>query len=163
MAADGVAATQPVKRALQDVSRRMLVDDRGALLAADIGGNEITLDRGGGKPLVPQRDRQRGQPREIAREGAGRLRARALAAVHVDGQAEHETGSVAFGGKRQQAAASAVKFFRATVSTPVASRRSGSLVATPIVLVPRSSPMSAPRAGNNGAMSMSGSTGMKDA
>ncbi len=52
--------------------------------------------------------------------------------------------------------ASAVKFLRATVSTPVASLRSGSLTATPMVLVPRSSPISAPRAGRCGAISSSG-------
>ena len=32
---------------------------------------------------------------KISRESAGRLRARALAAVHVDGQAEHEAGGIA--------------------------------------------------------------------
>ena len=41
----------------------------------------------------------------------------------------------------------AVKALRTMVATPAASRRSGSLVATPIVLVPRSRPISAPRAG----------------
>ena len=55
--------------------------------------------------------------------------------------------------------ASAVKALRAMVSTPVASRRSGSLTATPMVLVPRSSPISDPRAGSSGAASISGRTG----
>ena len=50
---------------------------------------------------------------------------------------------------------------RSTVVTPVASRRSGSLTATPMVLVPRSRPISAPRAGSRGAISMSGRTGMR--
>ena len=44
-----------------------------------------------------------GELGEIAGEGAGRLRARALAAVHVDGQAEHEADGVALGGDREQA------------------------------------------------------------
>ena len=43
--------------------------------------------------------------REIAREGAGRLRARALAAVHVDRQAEHEADGLALGRERQEARA----------------------------------------------------------
>ena len=50
--------------------------------------------------------------------------------------------------------ASVVNFLRATVSTPVASLRSGSLAATPMVLVPRSSPISAPRAGKWAAASI---------
>ena len=40
--------------------------------------------------------------REIAREGADRLRARAFAAVHVERQAQHEAGAFAFAGERQQ-------------------------------------------------------------
>src|SRR5882757_1013875 len=55
--------------------------------------------------------------------------------------------------------ASAAKVLRVMVSTPVARRRSGSLDATPMVLVPRSSPISAPRAGNSGAISTSGRIG----
>ncbi len=47
-------------------------------------------------------------------------------------------------------AASAVNALRATVSTPVARRRAGSDTATPMVLVPRSSPINAPRAGRSG-------------
>src|ERR1700722_8616412 len=42
------------------------------------------------------------------------------------------------------------------VSTPVASFRSGSDTATPMVLVPRSSPTSAPRSGQCGTASISG-------
>jgi len=37
---------QPVERALQDKCRGVLVDDGGALLAADVRGNQITLNRG---------------------------------------------------------------------------------------------------------------------
>ena len=43
-----------------------------------------------------------GEGGKIAGKGAGRLRARPLAAVHVDGQAEHEARGVAFGRERQQ-------------------------------------------------------------
>ena len=43
-----------------------------------------------------------GQTGEIAGKGAGRLRAGAFAAVHVDGQAQHEADGVAFGRERQQ-------------------------------------------------------------
>jgi hypothetical protein len=48
-------------------------------------------------------------------------------------------------------AESAVKLVRAIVSTPVASRRSASEVATPMVFVPRSRPSSAPRGGRRAA------------
>src|SRR6185369_933373 len=44
-------------------------------------------------------------------------------------------------------AASALNALRWSVSTPVASRRSGSETATPMVLVPRSRPTRAPRPG----------------
>ena len=44
-----------------------------------------------------------GEPGKIAREGAGRLRARSLAAIHVDRQAEHETRGGALGGDGEQA------------------------------------------------------------
>ena len=50
-----------------------------------------------------KRDRKIGQLGEIAGEGAGRLRARSFAGVHVDGQAEHEAGGVALGGDGEQA------------------------------------------------------------
>src|SRR5436190_943877 len=66
---------------------------------------------------------------------------------------ENESGSVLiddFG------AASAEKFPRAIVSTADASRRSGSLAATPIVLLPRSSPIKAPRVGRCAAASARG-------
>ena len=118
--------------------------------AADVGGDQVALDRGGGQPLVPERDRKLGQAREVAREGAGRLRARPLAAVHVDRQAEHEATALRSAASASRRCASAVKVLRAMVSTPVASRRSGSLVATPMVLVPRSSPINAPRGGSSG-------------
>ncbi len=40
---------------------------------------------------------------KLRREGAGRLRARAFAAVHVDRQTEHEPDGIAFRRERQQA------------------------------------------------------------
>ena len=43
-----------------------------------------------------------GQAGEIAGKGAGRLRARTLAAVHVDRQAEHEADGLAFARDREQ-------------------------------------------------------------
>src|SRR5204863_75489 len=81
----------------------VLVDHRRAFLAAHVGGDQLALDRGGRKPLVPERDRQLGPAREIAGEGAGRLRARPLAAIHVDRQAEHEADHFPLGRERQQA------------------------------------------------------------
>src|SRR4051812_7246974 len=53
-------------------------------------------------------------------------------------------------------AASALKALRRIVSTPVASLRSGSDTATPMVLVPKSSPTSAPRSGQCATASISG-------
>jgi len=111
------------------------------------------------RPLVPQSDRQLGQARKIARKGTGRLRARAFAAVHVDGQAEHDARCFPLGRKRQQAGGIGREALRAMVSTPAARPAIGSLAATPMVLVPRSSPISAPRAGSSGAISTSGRIG----
>ena len=88
---------EPVERALQDEDRGVLVDHLGALGAADVHADQLALDRRGREPLVPEADRKRGEVGQIARKGAGRLRARALAAVHVDGQAEHEADDLAFG------------------------------------------------------------------
>ena len=81
---------QPVERALQDEDRGVFVDHLGAPGAAHVHADQFAFDRDGGEPLVPQRDRQIGELGKIAGEGAGRLRARAFAAVHVDRQAEHE-------------------------------------------------------------------------
>ena len=93
---------QPVERALQDVDRGVLVDHLGAPGAAHVGSDQLALHRRGGEPLVPQADREIGQPGKIAGKGAGRLRARSFAGVHVDGQAEHEADGVALGGDRDQ-------------------------------------------------------------
>ena len=92
---------EPVERALQDEHRGVLVDHRRALFPADVGRDQLALDRGGGQPLVPERDRQIGEFGEVAREGAGGLRAGSFAAVHVERQAEHETNAATFGGESQ--------------------------------------------------------------
>src|SRR6516164_1506357 len=56
--------------------------------------------------------------------------------------------------------ASRVKRLRAMVSTGAATRRSGSLAATPMVLAPRSRPRRTPRPGSSAAASASARTGM---
>ncbi len=99
----GAKIGQPVERALQDEDRGVLVDHFGAPGAADIHADQLALDRRGRQPLVPERDWQRGELGEVPRKGAGRLRARALAAVHVDGKAEHEADRLALGRDREQA------------------------------------------------------------
>ena len=80
----------------------MLVDHGLSFAAADIVGNQFALDGGGREPLVPQRNRQGGDLFKIAREGAGRLRAGAFAAVHVDWQPKNKAGGAPLGGERQQ-------------------------------------------------------------
>src|SRR5215510_2603513 len=59
---------EAIKRALQDEGGGVLVDHLGALLTADVGLDQLTLDCHGREPLVPQGDRQLGQAREIARD-----------------------------------------------------------------------------------------------
>src|SRR5579871_637529 len=81
----------------------MLIDHRRAGAAARVSGNELALDRGGGEPLVPEPDRERRKPGKIAGKGAGRLGARAFAAVHVDGQAQHIANGLPLAGERDQA------------------------------------------------------------
>src|SRR5256884_4607063 len=90
-------------RALQDERRSVPMDHFRAAGASDIGRDQLALDRRGGQPLVPECDRKLGQPREIACKGARRLRARTLAAVHIDGKAEHEGGGLPLGGKGEEA------------------------------------------------------------
>ena len=60
---------QPLERALKNVDGGVLVDHLLALGAADIDVDQRALDCGGREPLVPERDRQLGLLREIAREG----------------------------------------------------------------------------------------------
>src|SRR3546814_16397395 len=75
-----------VERPLQDVGGRHLVDDLGTALAGHVGlADQDALDRGGGEPLVPERDglRAAGLLAEIAGALAPRLAPRPFAAVHV--------------------------------------------------------------------------------
>ena len=81
----------------------MFVDHLRAPGPAHVRPNQLTLHGRGREPLVPQRDRKIGQSGKITGEGAGRLRARPFAGVHVDGQPEHETDGVALGGNGEQA------------------------------------------------------------
>src|SRR5713226_3163471 len=64
-------AGEAIERALQDVGGGVLVDYRRALLAADVGRDQLAFDGGGGQPLVPERDRPLRQFGKVAREGAG--------------------------------------------------------------------------------------------
>src|SRR5258707_7365313 len=93
---------ESIERALQHEDRSVLVDHGLAPVATRIGGNQLALDRRGGEPLVPERDWQLGEPREVARKRARRLRARTFAAVHVDGQAKHEGDRPALGRERKE-------------------------------------------------------------
>jgi hypothetical protein len=54
----------------------VLVDHLGAARAGDIGGDQVALDRGGGEPFVPERDRELGERHKVARKDVRRLRAR---------------------------------------------------------------------------------------
>ena len=80
----------------------MLIDDLGAAGAGHVGGNQFALDRRGGEPLVPQRDRELRQARQIAGKGTRRLRARTLGPIHVDGEPEDKRCGLAFGGEHQK-------------------------------------------------------------
>src|ERR1700746_1688194 len=61
--------------------------------AVESRSSQSAIGRGGG---------QVGAAGEVAGEGAGRLRARAFGAVHVDRKAEHEADRPAFGGKGEE-------------------------------------------------------------
>ena len=84
----GPDMAQPVQRALQDVGGGDVVDDLGPAAARGVGLEQRAFGRDGRQPLVPEADRQVGQAREVAGEGAGRLAARTLGAVHVARQAQ---------------------------------------------------------------------------
>src|SRR5262249_17820913 len=94
---------EAVERTLQDIGGGMLVDDRRAPGAAHVRCDQIALDRSGRQPLVPQRDRQVGEPRKIARERPCRLGARPLGSVHVDRQTEHKADRASLGRERREA------------------------------------------------------------
>ena len=81
----------------------VLVNHGCALFAADVGRDQFAFDRNRREPLIPESDRQFGEFGEIASERARRLRTRALAAIHIDRQAEHESDGGAFGGKDEHA------------------------------------------------------------
>src|SRR3569623_734274 len=80
----------------------MLVDHFGAARAADIVGDKFSLDRGGREPFVPQPDGKVCQFRKVAGEGAGGLRARPFAAMHVDRQTKDESDAGALTGDFEQ-------------------------------------------------------------
>src|SRR5262249_58335131 len=63
------AAGQPVERPLQDERGGVLIDHPGAAGAPDICRDQLAFHRRRRQPLVPERDRKLGQPREIARKG----------------------------------------------------------------------------------------------
>jgi hypothetical protein len=74
----------------------VLVDHFSAFGPAHIQADQFAFDGSRREPLVPQCNGEIGEPSEIARKGAGGLRARALAAIHVDGEPKHETDGAAF-------------------------------------------------------------------
>src|SRR5450631_4754547 len=147
---------QPIEGALQDEDRGVFIDHLGAPGAAHIHADQLTLDGGRGEPLVPQRDGEIGEFRKIAGERPRRLRARAFAGVILMGSPSTNPTALRSAAIASSRAASALKALRWMVSTPVASLRSGSDTATPMVLVPRSRPTSAPRSDQCAAASISG-------
>ena len=61
-AAVGERVLIPQTAALVIAPRGVLVDHRRAFFAAHVGCDQLALDRGSGEPLVPERDRQFGDP-----------------------------------------------------------------------------------------------------
>jgi len=81
---------------LQDVGGGHFVDDFRAALAAHIRfADQEPVDRGGGEPLVPERQRQVAEFQQVFGEGADGLAARTFAAIHVDRQAHNQTADPA--------------------------------------------------------------------
>ena len=120
-------SAEPIERALQDKRGRMLVDHRGALGAADIGRDQFALDRGGGEPLVPERDRQFGAAlRGCARRRASIARAGLRVPSMLSGSPSTKPDGAGVRRQVQQARGIGREFLRAMVSTPAASLRSGS-------------------------------------
>jgi hypothetical protein len=87
---------------LQDEGGGHLVDHLAAPFAAGVGVNERAGDGGGRQPFVPEDDRQRGEAAKVADEGTGRLDARSFRSVHVERQADDQSGDPMFGGQLQQ-------------------------------------------------------------
>ncbi len=81
----------------------MLIDYSLAFGAAGVGLDQRPFDGRRRQPLVPQRNRQSGELRQIARKGPRRLRARPFTAVHIDRQAEQESRGFTLTGKLQNA------------------------------------------------------------
>ena len=147
-------SAKPVERALQDVGGRHLVDHLRAPGARDVVCDQRPQDDRGGKPLVPEDDRQSVRRREIAGEGARRLGARAVAPLQVERQPD--TISATISNSANSASSASASFWnavRASVFSGEASRRSTSDSASPIVLVPRSTPIRRALAGRRRASS----------
>ena len=91
------AGAEGVERALQDVGGRQGVDGAGALAPGQIGLQHGPGHRHGGQALVPECDRQIALGQQIAGKLPHRLAARALAAVHVQRQADDQAAHIALG------------------------------------------------------------------
>jgi hypothetical protein len=88
---------------LEDVGGGHLVHDLGAAAARHVGLLDQEAVHGRGRePLVPEGERKVLELEEVLGEGARGLRARALAAVHVDGQAQHQPADAAPLDEREQ-------------------------------------------------------------
>ena len=94
MAAALTPPLEVIERALEDVGGGGGVDALGALFARQVGLYHAPRHGDGGEALVPERNGAFDARVEIGGELARRLAGRALAAVHVDGQAEHEACGV---------------------------------------------------------------------
>src|SRR6185437_10547692 len=83
------AVAQMIKQALEDVGRRRFVDKFGAAAAGEISLNHAALDGGGRQPLVPEGKRQLGMRHEVLGELPHALRARAVAPIERQRQADN--------------------------------------------------------------------------
>ena len=82
--------------------------DGAVRLAAEYA--QIPVINGGGRqPLVPQRDRQIGQLRQVAGKGAGGLSARTFRTIHIDRESEHQSCGAPLSGKFEDTLGIAVK------------------------------------------------------
>ena len=75
---------------MQDVGGGHAVNDFGTPLARGIGFDQVTFDRGGRKPLVPENYGHHHMSCEVSGEGAGRLGARTFGAVEIEGETDDE-------------------------------------------------------------------------
>lgn len=111
---------QTVQKPLKDIARRHMVDDLGAAFAGGIGLKKRAFGGHGRQALVPIGDRQRAEPVEVAREGAGRLAARPLGAIHIPRQPQNQPADAAFGDDLGQPGGIDAELLRRTVSSGVA-------------------------------------------